>query len=77
MSEYCWPDEGYQTAAARGRSAWDRTVADLPVGTSITGEVIGRQPFGVFIRFDGHADAIGLAEVIAMPTRRTLPLGPV
>ncbi|MFI8266269.1 MULTISPECIES: hypothetical protein [unclassified Streptomyces] len=74
MSEYCWPDEGYQTAAARARSAWERTVADLPVGTSITGEVIGRQPFGVFIRLNGHPDAIGLAEITAMPTPGTLPL---
>ncbi|MFF3215437.1 hypothetical protein ACFYYB_32975 [Streptomyces sp. NPDC002886] len=72
MSEYSWPD--YPQIAARARTAWDRTAAELPVGTRVAGEVIGRQPFGVFIRLDGHPEAIGLAEVIAMPPCETLPL---
>ncbi|MCX5129306.1 hypothetical protein [Streptomyces sp. NBC_00347] len=72
MSEYSWPD--YPQIAARAQTAWDRTVVELPVGTPVAGEVIGRQPFGVFIRLDGHPDAIGLAEVTAMPRCGTLPL---
>ncbi|MGA4947461.1 hypothetical protein NCG97_18715 [Streptomyces lydicamycinicus] len=73
MTEYSWPDHG-TGAAARVREAWDRTVADLPAGTPVTGEVIGRRPFGVFLRIDGHPDAVGLAEAVRMPGCGTLPL---
>lgn len=72
MSGYSWPN--YPQIAARARTAWDCTVAELPVGSPVAGEVIGRQPFGVFIRLDGHPDAVGLAEVTAMPQCGTLPL---
>lgn len=73
MSAYSWPGDGPHSAV-RVRTAWARTVADLPVGTPVTGQVIGRQPFGVFIRLDGHPDALGLAEITGMPRCRTLPL---
>lgn len=53
--------------------SWAATVASLPVGTRITGEVIGRQPFGVFIRIDGAPDAIALAEITAMPQVMDFP----
>ncbi|MFD8124841.1 hypothetical protein ACFV3T_27895 [Streptomyces albidoflavus] len=39
----------------------------------MTGEVIGRRPFGVFLRIDGVQDAIGLAEITAMPHDAELP----
>ncbi|WP_328555002.1 hypothetical protein [Streptomyces sp. NBC_00358] len=29
--------------------------------------MIGRQPFGIFIRVDGVPNAVALAEIIAMP----------
>ncbi|MER6154273.1 hypothetical protein ABT147_01880 [Streptomyces sp. NPDC001868] len=45
----------------------------LPVGTPVAGEVIGRQPFGVFLSVDGHPDAVGLARVDRMPRRLELP----
>ncbi|PSL51511.1 hypothetical protein B0I31_12041 [Saccharothrix carnea] len=48
-------------------------MAALPVGAPIAGEVIGRQPFGVFIRIDGAPDAVGLAEVTTMPREGELP----
>jgi ribosomal protein S1 len=46
----------------------------LPVGARIAAEVIGRQHFGVFLRIADHPDAIGLAEVSAMPNCRCLTL---
>lgn len=72
MSEYSWPvvDEGWGEAV---REAWPATVAALPVGARITGEVVGRQPFGVFLRFDGVPDAMGLAEIPTMPRDAVLP----
>ncbi|WP_200826101.1 S1 domain-containing protein [Kibdelosporangium aridum] len=45
----------------------------MPLGTQVTGEVIARQPFGVFIRIDGTPDAVGLAEITAMPQGAELP----
>ncbi|MFJ5985452.1 hypothetical protein [Lentzea sp. NPDC092896] len=72
MNDYSWPDGG-QRLAARSREAWRATVEKLPVGTAIAGEVVGRQPFGIFIRIDGVPDAVGLAEITAMPREATLP----
>ncbi|QMU74290.1 hypothetical protein GXP74_36130 [Streptacidiphilus sp. P02-A3a] len=34
---------------------------------------MGRQPFGVFLAIDGVPDAIGLAEIITMPSEAVLP----
>ena len=75
MTEYSWPDWGcsWQTRESIAADAWNDTVRDLPLGQLLTGEVIGRQPFGVFIRIDGHPDAIGLAEITAMPRCMQLP----
>ncbi|MFJ2563176.1 hypothetical protein ACIO02_09285 [Streptomyces sp. NPDC087568] len=50
MDEYAWPISPEVPAADEVRQSWAETVAALPVGTRIIGEVIGRQPFGVFIR---------------------------
>ncbi|MGW4562581.1 hypothetical protein ACWEN3_09310 [Streptomyces sp. NPDC004561] len=50
-------------AADEARRHWAAAVAALPVGTRITGEVIGRRPFGVFLRMDGVPNAIALAEI--------------
>ncbi|KZB86580.1 hypothetical protein [Amycolatopsis regifaucium] len=72
MSEYCWPEDG-ERLAERAREAWTATIEALPLGTSVTGEVVGRQPFGVFVRIDGVPDAVGLAEVTAMPSDASLP----
>ncbi|MFD5409308.1 S1 domain-containing protein [Streptomyces nojiriensis] len=66
MSEYSWPDDGAEVGT-RARAAWAATCEALPVGTPVTGEVIGRRPFGVFLRIDGVPDAVGLAEITAMP----------
>ncbi|MFF3085280.1 hypothetical protein ACFVRB_09550 [Streptomyces nojiriensis] len=72
MSEYSWPDDGAEVGA-RARAAWAATCEALPVGTPVTGEVIGRRPFGVFLRIDGVPDAVGLAEITAMPHGAELP----
>lgn len=72
MSEYSWPGENgrHMPDAA---SAWAETVHALPVGTRITGEVIGRQPFGDFLSIDGHPNAVGLARINRMPRCMELP----
>lgn len=53
--------------------SWAATVAALPVGARVAGEVIGRQRFGVFIHLDGVPNAVALAEVTAMPHEMELP----
>ncbi|MFJ8730158.1 hypothetical protein [Streptomyces bauhiniae] len=73
MDEYAWPTVPEVPAADLVRESWEATVAALPVEARITGEVIGRQRFGVFIRIDGVPNAIALAEITAMPHRMDLP----
>lgn len=73
MSEYSWPPAA-DDFGDRVRNAWPTTVAALPVGTTVTGVVIGRQPFGVFVTIDGIPDAAGLAEVIGFPPTIRLPM---
>ncbi|MFV5997775.1 S1 RNA-binding domain-containing protein [Streptomyces sp. NPDC056231] len=63
MSEYSWPSA----------AAWAETIRSLPVGTPVAGEVIGRQPFGVFLSIDGLPEAAGLARVDGMPRCMELP----
>jgi hypothetical protein len=40
----------------------------------VVGEVIGRQPFGVFLRVEDIPEAIGLAEITDLPQDAVLPL---
>ncbi|WP_157102015.1 hypothetical protein [Nocardia caishijiensis] len=70
--EYFWPDD--KEWARRARTAWPDTVQSLPVGSLVTGRVIGRQPFGVFIELDQKQDAIGLLRVTSLPLDTQLPL---
>ncbi|MFI8242249.1 hypothetical protein ACIF83_34135 [Streptomyces sp. NPDC085866] len=73
MDESAWPagpDAPVVDAVLESRPA---TVAALPVGTRITGEVIGRQSFGVFIRINGVPNAIAPAEITSMPQGMDLP----
>ena len=72
MTGYSWPEDHHRLAQ-RASEAWPATIEALPIGTHITGEVIARQPFGVFIRINGIPDAVGLAEIIPMPPETTLP----
>ncbi|WP_406632352.1 hypothetical protein [Amycolatopsis sp. WGS_07] len=65
--------DDYQAIADRARQAWAATTEALPPGKSITGVVIGRQPFGVFVRIDGAPDALGLVEVTTLPGDAWLP----
>ncbi|MFE4304786.1 S1 RNA-binding domain-containing protein [Streptomyces sp. NPDC056891] len=72
MSEYSWPGEnGWRMPDAA--SAWTETVRVLPVGTHITGEVVGRQPFGVFLSIDDRPDVVALARIDRMPRCMELP----
>ncbi|MGW7241216.1 hypothetical protein [Streptomyces sp. NPDC054804] len=73
MDEYAWPSGPELPAADLVRESWEATVAALPVEARVTGEVIGRQRFGVFIRIDGVPYAIALAEITAMPLGTDLP----
>lgn len=59
--------------AERAANQWAETVVALPVGADVTGQVIGRQPFGVFVEVAGLPDVLGLAEITAMPRGASLP----
>ncbi|MGW7141898.1 S1 RNA-binding domain-containing protein [Streptomyces xanthophaeus] len=72
MSEYSWPEENGRHIPDTA-SAWTKTVRVLPAGTPITGEVIGRQPFGVFLSIDDHPNSVGLARINRMPRCMELP----
>lgn len=50
-----------------------RTSRWRPLGSHVSGRVIGRQPFGVFLLLDGVPNAVGLAEITAMPRHMELP----
>jgi hypothetical protein len=73
MSEYSWPEGSYVPREEAVAAVWARTVEVVPLGTWISGEVIGRQPFGVFTTIDGVPGAIGLAEITGTPFGSTLP----
>ncbi|MFJ2307177.1 hypothetical protein [Streptomyces sp. NPDC087787] len=73
MDEYAWPTGPEVPAAEAVRQSWAKTVAALPVGARVGGEVIGRQRFGVFIRVEGVSNAVALAEITAMPRGMELP----
>jgi hypothetical protein len=68
MPEFSWPDRALVPA-------WD--VVDrsqsATVGSHVSGHVIGRQPFGVFLLLDDVPNAVGLAEITAMPHHMDLP----
>ncbi|MFF4014314.1 hypothetical protein [Streptomyces sp. NPDC001843] len=72
MTEYTWPNGVDDPAPEDVRRAWPATVTALPVGAAVTGKVIGRQPFGVFVAIDGVPEAVGLAEIHGSP-RGTVP----
>ncbi|WP_406395212.1 hypothetical protein [Streptomyces sp. NBC_00887] len=74
MDEYNWPTRRPDPPGQSPEEVWTATLAALPLGASIAGEVIGRQPFGVFIRVDGVPNAIVLAEITAMPEGMELPV---
>lgn len=67
--EQAWP----QDASKAHHILWPGIQAALPIGTHVVGTVIGRQPFGVFVRIDHVPGAVGLAEIAAMPTNQQLP----
>ncbi|MFF2518852.1 S1 RNA-binding domain-containing protein [Streptomyces sp. NPDC058086] len=74
MTEYPWPDWGSdKDYGTRVVAAWPDTVRNLPLGAPVTGEVVGRRPFGVFLSIAHHPEAIGLAEITAMPRCMELP----
>lgn len=73
MDEYAWPAGPRVPAANAVLRSWAATVAALPVGARVAGEVIGRQRFGVFILLGGVPNAVALAEVLAMPHGMDLP----
>ncbi|WP_432052824.1 hypothetical protein [Streptomyces xiamenensis] len=63
----------YQERARRIEAAWGETVAELPIGTRVTGVVIETRPFGSFVELDGWPEALGLAKVSRMPHGMVLP----
>ncbi|WP_217698376.1 hypothetical protein [Streptacidiphilus griseoplanus] len=72
VPEYSWPADPYPDGEKHIRS-WPETIAMLPLGAQVTGDVIARLPFGVFIRIDSMPDALGLAEITTAPCRTVLP----
>jgi hypothetical protein len=73
VDEYAWPDEPDELWAQRVGDSWPATVAALPIATAVSGKVVGRQPFGVFLLLAGLPDAVGLAEITAMARGTDLP----
>lgn len=71
MTEDTWPSD---PSPEQVRREWSATVSALPVGTRITGQVVGRRPFGVFLRIDGVPNAVGLADIGSMPPGARLPV---
>ncbi|GGR80367.1 RNA-binding protein [Streptomyces rubiginosohelvolus] len=69
MTEYARPD-GPSSDDCR---EWSATKAALPVGTRITGQVIIRRHFGVFLRIVGAPNALGMADIGSMPPHARLP----
>ena len=72
MAEYSWPDGG-ERLAKPAADRWAETIEALPEGSIVTGQVVGRQPFGVFVEISGTPGAIGLAELTSMPRDAILP----
>jgi ribosomal protein S1 len=73
MDEYAWPTGPEVPAAEDRQRSWEATVAALPVGHRMTGKVVGRQRFGVFLLMEDAPDAMALAEITAMPLGMDLP----
>ena len=73
MPEFTWPDRSQVPTPDAINRSWPATVAALPVGAHVSGRVVGRQPFGVFLLIDGVPDAVGLAEISGMPRSMELP----
>ncbi|MFD5158832.1 hypothetical protein ACFWMJ_12275 [Streptomyces hawaiiensis] len=73
MPEFSWPDRSMVPASDAIDRSWSATVSALPLGSHVSGRVIGRQPFGVFLLLDGVPNAVGLAEITAMPHHMQLP----
>ncbi|GHB73082.1 hypothetical protein GCM10010377_74480 [Streptomyces viridiviolaceus] len=67
------PDDACTSEPDNLSPEWSATVSALPVGTLITGQVIARRPFGVFIRIDHVPRAVGMADIGSMPTGASLP----
>jgi hypothetical protein len=67
MTEYTWPNGVDDPTSDDIRRAWPATLTSLPVGARVTGRVIGRQRFGVFVKIDGAPYALGLAEIGGSP----------
>jgi ribosomal protein S1 len=68
VSDYSWPADG-ERLAKRARQTWAEAIEALPIGSAVSGEVVGRQPFGVFIGIDQAPGAIGLAEAVLTAKR--------
>ncbi|GAA2334563.1 hypothetical protein OKJ48_38790 [Streptomyces kunmingensis] len=73
MTGWVWPGSGEDPTPENVQYAWPATAAALPIGTAVTGRVIGRQPFGVFVLIEGVPDAVGLAEVLRTPAGTVPP----
>ncbi|MFD9880228.1 hypothetical protein ACFWZT_02030 [Streptomyces alboflavus] len=73
MHEFTWPDGSLVPASDIMERSWAEAVSALPLGSHVRARVIGRQPFGVFLLFDGVPNAVGLAEITAMPLHMELP----
>ncbi|MET8783534.1 MULTISPECIES: hypothetical protein [unclassified Streptomyces] len=73
MTQFSWPDRSLVPASDAIDRSWPATVSALPLGSHVSGRVIGRQPFGVFFLIDAVPNAVALAEITAMPHHMELP----
>ncbi|GAP49452.1 hypothetical protein [Streptomyces azureus] len=74
MPEFSWPDRSLMPASDVMDQSWPAAVSELPLGSHVSGRVVGRQPFGVFLLLDGVPNAVGLAEITTMPHGVELPV---
>ena len=70
--DYQWPEDG-DDLARRARATWNETVSRLSIGDRITGTVVGRQHFGVFLTVNEVVGAMAEAEIVNIPNDMELP----
>ncbi|GAB2800157.1 hypothetical protein GCM10027073_35250 [Streptomyces chlorus] len=73
MPEFSRPDRSQVPASDAMDRSRPATLSALPRGSHVSGRVIGRRPFGVFLLLDDVPNAVGLAEITTMPHPMELP----
>lgn len=62
-----------ESTSQHTQDEWNLLISQHPPGTTVSGTVIGRQRFGVFVRLDDLADVPALLEIIHFEMNETSP----